>query len=1057
GPTRRRIPVVRWLVGVPCGRDDVLVKRGDSEGHWITVKNPESRMYGRPIFIQGRKEGGASVVAGARGLAHLRLQEQSGQKQTPEELQALEERKQTRILNAEKQAELDAKKAEFQEHWQEALGVSPELDQAEQDRVEESAREVAEKKGLEGQAVDRYAARELSAQERERRRQFRQAVRQARVQASQIVTSEDPESEAKAVAEDTELVKATAIVRGPRAKASIGEETFTIPDKAADPTEVDDKAADEPGATALCDAKERVLVQLTVEQAFEVSKLAREEKRIIPALKRELVLTPAGMGVGGLARAEQFQVALDALTDEQVRKDELDRHTRTLQAKLTSALLTDVDENWDVRAQGYSVQDGVARGALDALNGIAAKYLPEGAFIDTRVVEALGIEATAQILANRLLEKSADPAKLAQELEDLNDQHATEVGQAAEDRATELRAQSAMYLRQREDESLLTAAHANRLIQENQKEILRHLGTAAGSLQAAAATLFLVQRGKAQPTIAVSLPDKEAADELKRVLGLHSLATRETPAGVQVRIAEKQIGRFLKGQDPKSETATKLEAIARGEGGFAKDFRPSAFRDTITDKGVEKKMGLREPQRRALSWLVANEGGTVALEVGAGKTLTAFGFLGTLRDQGKAQRMLYVAPDAALQSQVIDEAAKFTTLGAKAIRGGKRDTLDAIKERYSGDEPIHVAGFQQLGQDVTALKRMGVKPGQFFRDQGYDITTIDEAHLTTTTSGGGKTGRGLRQIDTKYRVAMTGTPARKSVVEAVDLVRWTNPGQLASRASLKRKYAEVGLGTNAWHESVANDVNRMLSPYIFAGGADISAKALYHSQQVQMSDSQKQAIASVESATAIETKAARKSIQDPAQLRRKIATIEAQRSRRVYDALHDGDHETNSAIRQVRDTVGDVLKRKPDAKVLFFIDGKQSVAPLDSLQDMLTGITGGGEVVRLAAKTREGQAISKQKTRRNEERFHSDDGVRFAIATQKNAQGRNMSRADVVIHLDLADSAADEKQRNGRALRPDREGDVEVYRIAYSDSESDLRRLRQLEQTQAALRAVSNV
>jgi len=118
---------------------------------------------------------------------------------------------------------------------------------------------------------------------------------------------------------------------------------------------------------------------------------------------------------------------------------------------------------------------------------------------------------------------------------------------------------------------------------------------------------------------------------------------------------------------------------------------------------------------------------------------------------------------------------------------------------------------------------------------------------------------------------------------------------------------------------------------------------------------------------------------------------------------------------------------------------------------------GAGEVVRLAAKERDGRAISKSKTRRNEERFNSDDAVRFAIATQKNAQGRNMQRGDVVVNLDLADSAADERQRNGRALRPDREGDVEVYRIAYSDSESDLRRLRQLEQTQAALRAVSNV
>jgi superfamily II DNA/RNA helicase len=118
---------------------------------------------------------------------------------------------------------------------------------------------------------------------------------------------------------------------------------------------------------------------------------------------------------------------------------------------------------------------------------------------------------------------------------------------------------------------------------------------------------------------------------------------------------------------------------------------------------------------------------------------------------------------------------------------------------------------------------------------------------------------------------------------------------------------------------------------------------------------------------------------------------------------------------------------------------------------------GMGEVVRLAARERDGRAISKEKTRRNEERFNSDDGVRFAIATQKNAQGRNMQRGDVVVNLDLPNTAAEGVQRVARAVRTGRNGDVEVYNIAYSDSESDLRQLRALEQSRAALRAVSKV
>lgn len=1051
---RKAIPWAKSVTVSLRGRW-TLSKAGPGSSQWVTITDPDHPMYGRAINLMGRRGGGMSVVSGPKGLTHLKLQERN-QEQTEAERQAVEQRRQLREMNAEKTAELQAKEAEFREHWVEKIGIAPTLDEQQERQVAESAQEVAEEKGLSGEQVARYVKQELTYQKVQQEQRFRQAVRQASNQAHQIVIADDPEAEAKRIAEETELVKSRIAVRGSREQQRVTGDVFVIPTKEPDPTEVDNKAAEVPGATALCDPKEKVAVQLTVEQAFEVQKLSTEETRIRRELKRELLRAPEGTSVGGLAKAQQFEVNLAALTDEQVRQAELEYAGHVVQAKLTTALLNEVDESWEERSAGYNVQEGVGRGALDALNGIASDHLPGGSFIDQRVVDALGIEGATQILVNQLLEEGPDKAQLIQDLTERNYQDATGVAQQALDKVAELRAQNEMFLRQSLEEGVLTQARAKNLMAENQKEILRHLGTASGSLQAAAGTLFLLQRGKVQKTVNLTLQDQSLVDELKRTLRLRSVVTQNTARGVMVQIPEKSLGKFLRGQTQDLASQKVLDSLSRGEGGLAKDYRPQGFRDSITMKdGSQGGFQFREPQRRAISWLMANGGGVVGLEVGGGKTMTAVGYLGALREKGDAKRMLYVAPDSALQGQVVDETGRFTTYRTKALKGGKRDSLTAIRERYTGDEEVHVGNFGEVAKDVSALKKMGVDPGQFFSELGYDITTIDEAHLTTNMSGGGKMGRGLRQIQTKYRVAMTGTPARKSVVEAVDLVRWTNPDLLPSRASLKRKYSEIGLGTNSWHESVANDVNRLLSPAIFTGTADIKAKPIFQGKQVTMTDSQKKSLAGLEKQYAEEAKAIRaRTKDDPAALRRGLQANEASRDRDVYNVLHNGSYETNAALSSIRETVMEHLAKDPNTKMLFFIDGRHSTAPLDSLHDMLESIGKGG-TVRLAAQDRDGKTISKDKTRRNETSFGTDDNVRFCLATQRNAQGRNMSRADVIFHVDLADSAADERQRNGRALRPDREGDVSVYRVAYSDVESDLRRLRQLEETGAALRAVS--
>ena len=1031
---------------------------------WVTITDPSSPMYGRPVFLGQRRSGRASVITGAPGLAHLQLAERKEQQFTPEQQALVEERRQIHTLNADKMQTMREKQAEIDQTWQETLGVQKTLTDAEREKVRKQAEEVAKKKGLEGDAAAKFAEREERFQEAERQKQFRDTVKQAERQATMIVTSEDPEQAAKTLAEETELVKQSAAVRGVRGHKPLGAAIFDAPPtRQLEPQETEDSAADVPGANALIGPKEKVLVQLTAEKALEVRKLALEEKRVMFGLKRELAKIPEGVKLGELAQAEQFRVNMQAMTDEDVRKYELEKQARTVQAKLTAALMNSVDEQWESKAGGYSVQDGIARGALDAFNGIASKFIG-GSFVDEKVVGILGIEATAQMLANRLLESGMDPADLDKQLTQINEEFTTEIGQKALDRAQELRAENAMYIEQAtqqvldEDgnvvrDTMLSRSRANRLITENEREVLRHIGTAAGSLQAAASALYLVKRGKVQKTVELALPDMESANELQHELRLKGMTKEQTAQGVQVKIPESQLRKYLTTPTPKGENATFLEGLARGEGGFAKDYKPSGFRSTIAGEEA-RSVQLREPQRRAVSWLVANGGGVLGLEVGAGKTLTALAFFGNKADTEGAKKMLYVAPGASLQGQVADETKRFTQYGAKMLHGGKTDTLDAIRSRYQGDEQVHIGTFQQVAKDVSALKELGVDVGGFFRDLGYDMTVIDEAHLTTNTSGGGKIGRGLRQINTKYRVAMTGTPARKNVVEAVDLVRWTNPGKLSSRAGLRRKYGEVGLGTNGWHGEVAKDVNRMLSPYLYSGGADITAKAIRHNERVTMTEAQRSALAQIEKDTQAKRREATRGATGAGERRRAIQGVEAERERKVYDVLRDGSHTENAAVTRTQEVISRHLSSDPSAKFVIFVDGQKSAAPLDALEDMLSSL-GKGEVVRLSGRDRSGSAISQQKVKRNTERFNTDDGVRFVIATQRNSQGRNMSRADVGINFDLPTDAASGVQREGRPLRPDRVGDVTFYNIVYGDNESDLRQLRALERSGAALEAVT--
>ena len=187
---------------------------------------------------------------------------------------------------------------------------------------------------------------------------------------------------------------------------------------------------------------------------------------------------------------------------------------------------------------------------------------------------------------------------------------------------------------------------------------------------------------------------------------------------------------------------------------------------------------LRDYQRHGLTWLAEltdlGVGAVLADDMGLGKTVTLIALHLHRREQaaalGRSAGPTLVVCPASLLGNWEAEVRRFAP-GTPVVRfhGSARD-VSAARDGFV------LTTYGTLRSDAVSL-----------RAAAWDLVVADEAqHVKNPRTA---TARALRSLESRARVALTGTPVENDLTELWAILDWATPGLLGSRNAFRRAWA----------------------------------------------------------------------------------------------------------------------------------------------------------------------------------------------------------------------------------------------------------------------------
>ncbi|WP_414752714.1 DEAD/DEAH box helicase [Anabaena sp. CCY 9910] len=197
-----------------------------------------------------------------------------------------------------------------------------------------------------------------------------------------------------------------------------------------------------------------------------------------------------------------------------------------------------------------------------------------------------------------------------------------------------------------------------------------------------------------------------------------------------------------------------------------------------TPKNFQGK--LRPYQERGAAWLAFLErwglGACLADDMGLGKTIQFIAFLLHLKEQDVLEKpTLLVCPTSVLGNWE-REVKKFApTLKVLQYHGDKRPKGKAFQEAVKNHDLV-ITSYSLIHRDIKSLQGLS-----------WQIIVLDEAQNVKNAEA--KQSQAVRQLDTTFRIALTGTPVENRLQELWSILDFLNPGYLGNKQFFQRRFA----------------------------------------------------------------------------------------------------------------------------------------------------------------------------------------------------------------------------------------------------------------------------
>jgi len=444
--------------------------------------------------------------------------------------------------------------------------------------------------------------------------------------------------------------------------------------------------------------------------------------------------------------------------------------------------------------------------------------------------------------------------------------------------------------------------------------------------------------------------------------------------------------------------------------------------ETIEDYPISAffKGELRPYQKAGYNWMQFlskyNFGGCLADDMGLGKTVQTLAMLQNEKDKGAKSASLLIMPTSLIYNWEL-EAAKFTpNLKVLVYTGTTRDKDIATFEGY--DLVLTSYGITRL--DIEILK-----------SYYFHYVILDESQAIKNP--GSNIARSVRELRSKYRLILTGTPLENSTLDLWSQMSFVNPGLLGTERYFRNEFQTPI--EKKQDKDKTRRLNVIIKPFILRRQKSQVAKDLPEKVEniryVKMTPEQEEHYEEVKSfyrnqiLDTIEKQGVKKSqlliLQGLTQLRQ-IAN---------HPRMIEPDFEGSSG------KLDDVTYMIDDAisgghKVLIF---SQFVKHLSIVRDYLN--KNHLQYAYLDGSTRD--------RKEQVERFQNDDSIRlFLISLKAGGLGLNLTKADYVFLLDPWWNPAIEAQAVDRAHRIGQQKTVFTYKyITQNSVEEKILKLQQ--------------
>ncbi|MBI5214585.1 MAG: SNF2 helicase associated domain-containing protein [Ignavibacteriae bacterium] len=433
---------------------------------------------------------------------------------------------------------------------------------------------------------------------------------------------------------------------------------------------------------------------------------------------------------------------------------------------------------------------------------------------------------------------------------------------------------------------------------------------------------------------------------------------------------------------------------------------------SIKLKRLHKEFGgsLRPYQKAGYDWLnFLNEfqfNGCLADDMGLGKTIQTLALLQREYSNGTVKPSLIVVPTSIVFNW-LNEANRFApTLEFYNHTGNQRlKSLDEINGKQ-----IIITTYGVLRRDIKTLK-----------DVEFHYVILDESQNIKNPAS--QNTKAVKVLQSKHRLALTGTPVENNLMELWSQFDFLNPGLLGSRTGFQNQFAKPI--EREKDESAAEMLRKIVYPFILRRTKDVVAKELPPKMEsVVYCEMEKPQVSLYNYWRDYYRTAILKSIDSVGMQHSKFKVLEGLMKLRqicCHPLLVEPSYKgTSGKFEAWKEMVGDLIAE--NHKALVF---SQFVKMLKVLSVHCDGLEVDYEYLDGATRDREERV----------QRFQSDENVKmFLISLKAGGTGLNLTAADYVIHYDPWWNPAVEAQATDRTHRIGQTKNVFSYKLITKDS-----------------------